>query len=122
MILFSNYALGLKVQKNARKLVQLYHIQDYYIILVTAVKLLNTQLLFYQMFLNIYILHNFICSFLWNSKYALGLIKSVKERTSLLRYTGSCGKTFNNSAAILSDFLKHSYITQFYMHFPMIRL
>ena len=33
MILFSNYALGLKVQENARKLVQLYHIQGYYIIL-----------------------------------------------------------------------------------------
>ena len=63
MILFSNYARGLKVQENARKLVQLYHIQGYYIILVTVVKLLNTQLLFYQMFLNIYILHNFTCSF-----------------------------------------------------------
>ena len=31
MILFSNYARGLKVQENARKLVQLYHIQGYYI-------------------------------------------------------------------------------------------
>ena len=40
----------------------------------------------------------------------------------LLHYTGSCDKTSNNSAAILSDFFKHSNITQFYMHFPMIIL
>ena len=37
-------------------------------------------------------------------------LKSVKEHTSLLRYTGSYGKTSNNSATILSDFFKHSYI------------
>ena len=35
----------------------------HYIGMVTVVKLLNTQLLFYQMFLKIYILHNFTCSF-----------------------------------------------------------
>ena len=62
MILFSNYALDLKVQKNARKLVQLYHIQDY-----------------------------------------------------RLHYTGYCGKIAKHSATILSDVLKHLYITQFYM-------
>ena len=41
--------------------------------------------------------------------------RATLSYSRLLHYTGYCGKIAKHSATILSDVLKHLYITQFYM-------
>ena len=92
-----------------------------------------THPLFCPIFSNFHILYNFICTFLRyfnqimhlslkyrkthsnSCKFSRGNINYILERYPCCR-----DKHSHNSASILSDFFKLSYIVQFYMYFPMI--
>jgi hypothetical protein len=95
-------------------------------------KLLLTQPLFCPIFSNFYILYNFICSFLrffiqimhLSLKYRKMHSNSCNFSRGNINYIRTLSvlpyKPSHNSASILSDFFKLSYIVQFYMYFPTI--